>query len=73
MEVVLYRSETCPKCKVLELKLKQKQIEFSECLDMTKMSEMGLHSVPWLQVDGGDLMNFGEAIKWVNSMEAVNG
>ena len=67
-KVVLYRSMTCPKCMVLEMKLRQKGIEFEECTDLIKMHNMGLTSVPWLQVDDGPLMGLKEANEWINSV-----
>ena len=69
MQIVLYRSVTCPKCKVLETKLKAKGIAFEECTDTTKMREMGLTSVPWLQVDNGPLMDMRAANEWINKFE----
>ena len=62
--VKLY-STHCPKCKVLETKLKSKNIEYEECNDVDEMLSKGLTSVPYLEVDG-KLMTFGEAVKWVN-------
>lgn len=70
MNIVLYRTATCPKCKVLEAKLKQKNIPFTECLDAAIMTQMGLTSVPYLQVDGGDPMPMAAANKWINQQEA---
>lgn len=68
--IVLYRTPTCPKCKVLETKLHDKHIAFTECTDVEKMQEMGMTEVPQLQIDGGVLMNFGAAVRWVNGQEA---
>lgn len=69
MKIVLYRSLTCPKCKVLEMKLQQKGLEFEQCTDMDKMQAMGLTSVPWLQVNDGPLMGLKEANEWINNVE----
>lgn len=66
MQIILYRSLTCPKCKVLETKLKQKGITFEECTDINIMSQMGITSVPQLQVDGGPLMDLRTANDWIN-------
>lgn len=63
-EIILY-STHCPKCKVLETKLKQKNIKYEECNDIEKMLKLGIHEAPQLEVDG-KLMTFGEAVKWVN-------
>ena len=62
--VILY-STHCPKCRVLETKLKQKNIEYEECNDIEEMLKLGIQEAPQLEVDG-KLMTFGEAVKWVN-------
>lgn len=63
--ITLY-STHCPKCNVLEAKLKQNDIEYTEENDVKKMRKMGFLSAPMLDVDG-NVMDFGEAVKWVNS------
>lgn len=64
MNVVLY-STHCPKCKVLETKMKQKNVEYVEIDDINAMLAKGIKSAPYLEVDG-TLMDFNEAVKWVN-------
>lgn len=64
MKVVLY-STHCPRCKVLEAKLKQKNIDYTEETDVDKMLAIGLKSAPALQVDDGELMEFGKAVQWI--------
>lgn len=64
MECILY-STGCPKCKVLEAKLDRAGINYSKHTDMTEMVAKGLSSAPALEVDG-KLMDFSEAIRWVN-------
>lgn len=61
---ILY-STHCPKCQVIEKKLNQKGIEYTEITDVKQMSDIGLQSVPWLEVDG-EMMNFNQAIQWIN-------
>lgn len=65
MNIVLY-STGCPKCRVLEAKLKTKNIEYSEITDPDVMLEMGMLSVPVLEVDG-ERMQFKQAVDWVNN------
>ena len=65
MDVVLYTTG-CPKCRVLETKLKQKNIDFKIVDDQELMIQKGFMEAPILEV-GGKIMNFGEAVKWVNS------
>ena len=62
--VILY-STHCPKCRVLETKLKQKNIHYEECNDADEMLSKGIQSVPALEIDG-ELLDFGDAVKWVN-------
>ena len=69
MEVIVYSTPTCPKCKVLKTKLDKKGILYTENQDIDKMNELGIMSVPYLQIDGGRPMDFAEANKWVNSQE----
>ena len=67
MKVVLY-STHCPKCTVLEAKLKNKNIRFEEVNDENLMIEKGFMSVPVLEVDG-KIMNFKVANDWINRQE----
>jgi glutaredoxin-related protein len=62
--VTLY-STHCPRCRVLETKLTQKNIEFNVVTDVNKMESLGIQSVPILKVDD-ELLNFTDAIAWVN-------
>ena len=61
---ILYTTN-CPKCKVLETKLISKNIEFEICDDVDLMLSKGIQQAPYLEVDN-ELMNFSNAIKWVN-------
>ena len=70
MAVILY-STHCPSCNVLEKKLQQKGVEYVECNDVNEMLARGLSHAPALDVNG-NLMNYAEAIKWVNAQEAEN-
>ena len=62
--ITLY-STHCPRCRVLETKLTQKNIEFNVVTDVNKMESLGIQSVPILEVDD-ELLNFTDAIVWVN-------
>ena len=73
MNIILYRTPTCPKCKVLEMKLHQKGLSFTECTDLNTMIQLGITEVPQLQVDGGELMNLSTANQWIKSQEATHG
>ena len=64
MKVTLYTTN-CPKCRVLETKLKQKNIEFDVVDDENVMIEKGFMEAPMLEVDE-EIMNFTSAISWIN-------
>ena len=63
MNIVLY-STKCPKCKVLETKLKQSNIQFEEINDVDIMVQKGFKSAPILEVDGVSY-GFKEAVEWI--------
>ena len=62
--VILY-STNCPKCQVLEKKLRDKGIEFKIETDVDLMIEKGYLTAPVLVVDGEEY-EFGKAVTWVN-------
>lgn len=66
MNVTLY-STGCPKCRILETKLNQKNIGFNIDKDEDEMIKRGFQSLPMLEVDG-KLMDFGDAVRWVNEL-----
>lgn len=63
--MIIFYSTHCPKCKILELKLKQKSIEYEENNNVDEMLHKGITSAPCLEVDG-ELLDFGKAVKWIN-------
>lgn len=65
MTVTLY-STHCPKCNVLEKKLKQKNISYEEVNDIEIMKDKGYLSVPILEVNGVS-MDFKTASDWINN------
>ena len=65
--VTLYTID-CPKCKVLEMKLKSKNIKFETVKDISVMQDLGISTAPVLGVDG-ELLMFTEAINYINGRE----
>ena len=59
-------STNCPKCKVLETKMQKKNIEYSVCTDVNEMLSQGIKSAPALQMEDGTILNFTDAVRWVN-------
>ena len=66
--ITLYTTH-CPRCKILEAKLKKANINYSICEDMNKIIELGYKTVPILVVDNNPPFLFKEACDWVNSQE----
>ena len=64
MENVILWTTHCPRCKVLELKLKQKNINYQENANMEEMLAKGFKEAPKLEVDGV-VMDFKEAVEWL--------
>ena len=67
--IILYTTH-CPKCRILEQKLKSKNIEYIEFTDVDKMLEMGFSIMPMLEVDGV-VMDFATANKWINEFNKI--
>lgn len=61
-------STGCPKCKILEMKLKQKNIKYNEISDLEKLKEKNILQVPVLEVDG-EFYDFAKAVMFVNNFE----
>lgn len=64
MNTIILYTTYCPKCAVLETKLKQKNIEYNICDDVDVMQQKGFMSAPMLEVNE-KIMTFGEAIQWL--------
>ena len=64
-------STGCPRCKIIEAKLKEKNIDFTINDNIDEMSELGIMSVPVLSIDG-KLLQFKEANDWINEQEGLD-
>ena len=62
----------CPKCKVLEKKLKDKNVTFDVVDDTETILDVGrknkIMSAPILEDDNGNVLNFENAVKFVNTL-----
>lgn len=69
MKVKLYSTD-CPRCKVLKKKLEEKNIQYTEINSLATMQELNIQSIPMLLIDDTPpLLNFMEALKWMNNLE----
>ena len=67
MNIILYTTH-CPKCKVLEKKLKDNHIDFEVISDEELMIQKGFTEAPKLEVND-ELMGFADAMEWLNKNE----
>mgnify|MGYP004632778289 CR=1 FL=1 len=65
--IVLYSNE-CPKCKVLKIKLDQKDVSYKETENFEELSEKGFKSLPVLKINE-EFMDFAKAYKWVQELK----
>lgn len=66
MRVTLYTTH-CPKCKVIESKLKSKGVKYIEVSDTDTILKLGFQTVPIIDVDG-TILEFAEANNWINNI-----
>lgn len=59
----------CPACNVLQKKMDAKNIAYDIIKDEAIFVEKGIEVFPMLEIDGGPLMDFSTARKWVDSQE----
>ena len=62
--ITLY-STHCPKCSVLEAKLKQKGVQYKINDDIEAMKQKGLKAAPALELDNGKILDFSQSLAWV--------
>lgn len=67
MQIILY-STGCPKCSVLEKKLRNANVDFEVSDNVKILMKQGFFTAPVLDVDGV-MMDFSTAVNWVNSLE----
>ena len=77
MNIVLYKSTTCPQCKVVKTKLDKKGLPYTEKLidDMTpaELAAANIKGIPTMFVDGEKMTNIREISNWINAQEVNNG
>jgi hypothetical protein len=50
---------------VLEVKLKQKNIEFEENTNIEEMTAKGFKEAPKIELEDGTVMDFKQAVDWI--------
>ena len=65
MDIILYSTKTCPRCKYLKQLLDNKNIKYKVCEDIDLMISKGITNIPVLEVDG-QLLNNKDAMVWIS-------
>lgn len=68
MKVTLYKGATCPKCKVIAMKLDKKGIPYEVNTDINYMISIGVTTIPTLEVDGQRYSDVKACNDWINSV-----
>lgn len=67
--MILYSTSTCPKCKVVKMKLDKAGIKYEVNDNIEDMEALGIKSIPMLQKDGS-LLDFNQIIQFIKQEEA---
>ena len=70
--MIVYSNSSCPKCKVLKMKMDKANLTYDVNENIEEMQELGIKSLPYLQLEDGTLLNFGEAVKHIKTLEEQN-
>lgn len=64
--MVLYTLPGCPMCDLLSDRLAQLEVPCSVVTDAEQMRAKGIQTVPTLEDEDGNLMNYAQAVKYLN-------
>ena len=70
MKVALYGAHGCPMCSALGSMLKRKNVEFTKIEDIDLIISMGLNSIPVLELETGERLEYAEALKYIKTLGA---
>lgn len=77
MNITLYKSATCPQCKIAKMKLDKKGIQYEEIyvenMSAADLEAAGVKGIPTLIVDGTKIANIRDISQWINAQEVTNG
>jgi glutaredoxin len=70
VNIIVYTTG-CPRCKILEKTLVAAGIDYIAVSDVEAIVKKGFETVPQMEVEGGDTMDFKAAMNWIK--ERSNG
>lgn len=68
--MIVYSSSTCPKCKILKLKLDKAGFEYQVNEDIEEMKSLGIKTLPMVKLSDGKLLDFSGALALARNVEA---
>lgn len=68
MQNITVYTTGCPKCRILKQMLDSLELPYTENDDIKAMQDLGIQSVPVLEVDG-DRMDFNAAVRYLTHRE----
>lgn len=66
MNIILH-STNCPRCNILDMKLKEKDVEYVVNTNVDDMIAKGFQSAPILEVDD-EYYEFGDAVRFIGTL-----
>ena len=71
-----FYSTDCPKCKILKMKLTEKNIAVNEVREMPvvleKAKEFNVLEAPFLVINNSTVLTFAEALNWIKEERLSN-
>ena len=73
-KLTIFTTPTCPKCRIIKMKLEKKGIFFEECQDVEYMKSLGINGVPVVGIPTSDpekptlMRDMAQINKWVESL-----
>ena len=73
MNITLYKSATCPQCKVAKIKLDQKGLpyveKYIEDMSAEELAVVGVKGIPTLITDDGKFTTIRDISNWIKNQE----
>lgn len=69
--MTVFSSATCPKCKVLKMKLDKAGLTYEVNENIEEAAALGIKTLPYLQMSDGTLLDFSGALAFIKDMEAA--
>ena len=68
--MILFTTPTCPKCKVVKMKLEKAGIKYTVNENLAEAEALGIKSVPHAQMEDGAMLDFTGIIAYIKQVEA---